>query len=121
MNAASVDKAPWVISAADQPPALEIVLMRQTVIISWNQFVYAEGGDDEVRIAFASHDVIVKGSGLDPLLCAIAAHRVALIRKSERSERFSDPAERLIREIAVRRIEAEYGANASEKEDRGGE
>ena len=75
MNTASVDKAPWVISAADQPPALEIVLLRQTVILSWNQFVYAEGGDDEVRIAFASHDVVVKGAGLGPLLRAIAAHR----------------------------------------------
>ena len=69
---ASVDRAPWVISAADQPPALEIVLLRQTVILSWNQFVYAEGGDDEVRIAFASHDVVVKGAGLGPLLHAIA-------------------------------------------------
>ena len=123
MNVASVDKnkAPWVISAADQPPALEIVLRRQTVIISWNQFVYAEGGDDEVRIAFASHDVTVKGVGLDPLLRAIAANRVSLIRESDRSERFSDPAERFIREIAVRRIGAECGANTSEKEDRGGE
>jgi hypothetical protein len=106
VNAASVDKAPWVISAADQPPAVEIVLLRQAVIISWNQFVYAEGGDDEVRIAFASHDVVVKGSGLDPL-CAIAAHRVALIRKSERSERFPHPAGRFIREIVVRKIEVE--------------
>jgi hypothetical protein len=123
MNVASVDKnkAPWVISTADQPPALEIVLLRQTMIISWNQFVYAEGGTDEVRIAFASHDVVVKGSGLDPLLRAIAANRVALIRESDRAERFSDPAERFIREIVVRKIEAEYGANASEKEYRGGE
>ena len=123
MNAASVDKskAPWVISAADHPPALEIVLRRQTVIISWNQFVYAEGGDDEVRIAFASHDVAVKGAGLDPLLRAIAANRVVLIRESDRAERFSDPAERFIREIVVRKIEAAYGAHVSDKEDRGGE
>jgi hypothetical protein len=123
MNVASVDKnkAPWIISTADQPLALEVVLLRQTVIISWNQFVYAEGGDDEVRIAFASHDVVVKGAGLDPLLRAIAANRVVLIRESDRAERFSDPAEWFIREIAVRRIEAECGANASEKEDRGGE
>jgi hypothetical protein len=106
MNLASVDKnkAPWIISTADQPPALEIVLRRQTVIISWNQFVYAEGGDDEVRIAFASHDVAVKGAGLDPLLRAIAANRVVLIRESDRAERFSDAVERFIREIAVRRI-----------------
>ena len=121
MNTASVDKAPWVISAAGQPPALEIVLRRQTVIISWNQFVYAEGGDDEVRIAFASHDVIVKGAGLDPLLRAIACNRVALIRESDRSERFPDHGGRFVREIVVRKIEAECGANASEKEDRGGE
>jgi hypothetical protein len=107
VNSASVDKAPWVICAADQPPALEIVLLRQTVIISWNQFVYAEGGDDEVRLAFASHDVVVKGAGLDPLLCAIAANRVALIRESERSERFPDSAWQFIREIVVRKIEVE--------------
>jgi hypothetical protein len=123
VNMASVDKskAPWVISAADQPPALEIVLRRTTVIISWNQFVYAEGGADEVRIAFASHDVAVKGSGLDPLMRAIAANRVSLIRESERSERFPDPAGRFIREIVVQKIEAEYGANVSGKEERGGE
>jgi hypothetical protein len=123
VNTASVDKskAPWVISAADQPPALEIVHRRQTVIISWNQFVYAEGGADEVRIAFASHDVVLRGVGLDPLLRAIAANRVALIRESDRSERFPHPADRFIREIVVRKIEAEYGVNASEKGDRGGE
>ena len=123
MNTASVDKnkAQWVISAADQPPALEIVLLRQTVIISWNQFVYAEGGDDEVRIAFASHDVAVKGAGLDPLLRAIATNRVSLIRESERSERFPNPVERFIGEIAVRKIDAQCGAYMSEKEDRGGE
>jgi len=121
VNTASVDKAPWVIRATDQPPALEIVLLRQTVIASWNQFVYAEGGADEVRIAFASHDVVVKGAGLDPLLRAIAANRVVLIRQSDRSERFSNPAERFIREIVVRKIEAEYGASASREDDRGGE
>jgi hypothetical protein len=123
VNTASVDKskAPWVISAADQPPALEIVLRRQTVIISWNQFVYAEGGDDEVRIAFASHDVVVKGAGLDPLLRAIAANRVALIRESDRSERFPDPAGRFVREIVVQKIGADYGAYVREREERGGE
>ncbi|MGA9108436.1 MAG: hypothetical protein WB359_24095 [Bryobacteraceae bacterium] len=107
MNTASVDKSPWVVNAADQPLALEIVLLRQTVIISWNQFVYAEGGDDELRIAFASHDVMVVGTGLGPLLPAIAAHRVALIRESVRSERFPSSSVRFIREIVVRKMEAE--------------
>jgi hypothetical protein len=107
VNTASVDRSPWVISTAHQPPALEIVLLRQTVIISWNQFVYAEGGDDEVRIAFASHDVAVVGTGLAPLLPAIADHRVALIRESVRSESFPSHAARSIREIVVRKIEVE--------------
>ncbi len=107
MNTASVDKAPWVICATDQPPALEIVLLRQTVILSWNQFVFAEGGGDELRIAFASHDVVVKGAGLEPLLRAIAAHRVARIRENGRSEHFPGQAGRFIREIVVRKIEAE--------------
>jgi hypothetical protein len=107
VNTTSVDRAPWVISAADQPPALEIVLLRQTVILSWNQFVYAEGGDDEVGIAFASHDVVVKGAGLGPLLRATAAHRVARIQESGRSEHFPGPAGRFISEIVVRKMEAE--------------
>lgn len=102
MNVAG--KAPWVISTSEHPPALEIVLLKQTLILSWNQFVYAEGGSDELRIAFASHDVVVKGSSLDALLAAIASQRVASIRESVRSERFPGPAARLIREIVIRKI-----------------
>ena len=62
MNVASAGKAPWVISSSEQPPALEIVSLKQTLILSWNQFVYAEGDSGELRIAFASHDVVVKGA-----------------------------------------------------------
>ena len=37
-------------------------MAKQTLVLAWNQFVYAEGSDDEIRMAFASHDVIVRGS-----------------------------------------------------------
>lgn len=107
MNVASAGKAPWVVSTSEQPPAVEIVLLKQTLILSWNQFVYAEGGSDELRIVFASHDVIVKGTGLDPLLAAIAAHRVASVHESPRFERFPGPAARFIREIVVRNIDVD--------------
>jgi hypothetical protein len=107
MKVASLDKSPWVIGAADQTPTLEIVQLRQALILSWNQFVYAEGGDDEVRIAFASHDVVVTGAGLGPLLPAIAAHRVALIRQASRSERFADSEGPFVGEIVVRKMEVE--------------
>ena len=96
---------PWVISSTGQPPALEIATFKQTVILSWNQFVAAEGAEDEIRIAFASHDIVVKGAGLDALLRAIAAHRAVLIRESTRSQRFTGNPTCFIREIEVRKIE----------------
>ena len=88
-----------------QPPALEIATFKQTVILSWNQFVIAEGAEDEIRIAFASHDIVVKGAGLDTLLRAIAAHQVVMIRETARSERFTSKATCFITEIEVRKIE----------------
>jgi hypothetical protein len=107
VNAASAGNGCWVITAADPAATLEILLQTQTVILSWNQFVYAEGDSEELRIAFASHDVVIKGAGLDPLLPAIAGHRVVSLRESMRSERFSSQVGRFIREIVIRRIEGE--------------
>ena len=107
MNVASAGSAPWVISAGDPVATLEIVLQKQTVVLSWHQFAYAEGDSEQVRMAFASHDVVISGSGLDPLLAAIAAHRVVSLRASVRSERFSAEAARFINEIVVRRVEGE--------------
>jgi hypothetical protein len=107
VNTVSAGNTPWVISSANPASTLEIVLQQQTVVLSWNQFVYAEGDSEHVRIAFASHDVAVKGAGLDPLLSAIAAHHVVSLRESVRSERFSAHAMRFISEIVVRRVEGE--------------
>ena len=107
MNVVSGGNVPWVISSSDPAATLEIRLQTQTVILSWHQFVCAEGNGEELRIAFASHDVVIKGAGLDPLLSAIASHRVVSLRESLRSERFSGQAGRFIREIVVRRIEGE--------------
>lgn len=107
MNTPLADSSPWIITADVMAPALEVILPRQTLILSWNQFVYAQGGDDEIRIAFATHDVIVTGVGLSPLLRAITGHHVVSIRELARSERFSAPAERFIREIEIRSVEGE--------------
>ena len=107
MNTPLIDKSPWTISADSMATTLEVVLAKQTLILSWNQFVYAEGRDDEVRIAFASHDVIVRGAGLSLLLHAIPGHRVASIREVARWEQFSTSEMRSIREIEVRRVDAD--------------
>jgi len=47
---------------------LEIVPLKRTVVLPWNQFLYAEGGDHEIRVASTTHDVLIKGSGLNSLL-----------------------------------------------------
>ena len=107
MNTPLADNSQWIIAADSTAPALEVILARQTVILSWKQFVYAEGADDEIRIAFASHDVIVRGSGLSPLLRAIAGHQVLSIREPASGDRFSAPAAGCIREIEVRRVHAD--------------
>jgi len=107
VNVVSGDNVPWVVSSGDPAATLEILLQTQTVILSWHQFVYAEGNSGELRIAFASHDVVIKGAGLDRLLPAIASHRVVSLRKSLRSERFSGQAGRFIQEIVIRRVEGE--------------
>jgi len=107
VNSALVDKSSWTIISESPVPALEIVLPNQTLILAWNQFVYAEGSGDEVRMAFASHDLIVKGTGLLPLLHAIPGHHLASIRQVTRVERFSSAEARFIREIQIRRVEAE--------------
>jgi hypothetical protein len=107
VNVVSGGNVPWVVSSGDPTATLEIVLQTQTVILSWHQFVCGEGNSEELRIAFASHDVVIKGAGLDALLPAIASYRVVSLRESRRSERFSGRAGRFIHEIVVRRIEGE--------------
>lgn len=107
MNAALVgSRRPWVTSQDSMPPALEIVLLKRTVVLSWNQFVYAEGGNDKVRIAFASHDAIVRGAGLGPLVADVSAQCVLSIHEPARADRFSGEPARFIRDVEVRRVDA---------------
>jgi hypothetical protein len=107
VNTPSGDKSPWTIRTDSMAPTLEVVLAKQTLILSWNQFVYAEGSDNEVRIAFASHDVVVRGAGLSMLLRAIPGHHVSSIREAARWEQFSTAEMRCIRQIEIRRVNAE--------------
>jgi hypothetical protein len=61
VNVVSEGSAPWVISSGDPAATLEIRLQTQTVILSWHRFVYAEGDSEQLRVAFASHDVVING------------------------------------------------------------
>jgi hypothetical protein len=97
---------PWTVASDDLCMALEVVLLKRTIVLSWGQFIYAEGSDEEVRLAFSSHDVIVRGTGLAPLLSDVSAQRVTEIREPVRAECFPGVAARFIREVEVRRIDA---------------
>jgi hypothetical protein len=105
VNLASADSVPWTL-AAERSPTLEIVCFKQTVVLAWNQFLFAEGSDDWLRIAFATHEIAIEGCGLRPLVEAVTAQRVASIRQSSRRDAFGNPSASLIREIEVRRFDA---------------
>jgi hypothetical protein len=109
MNADSVDSGKSWIVTTERAAAVEIVLLKRTYVLPWSQLLYAEGADDEVRIVFVAHDVIVRGNGLGPLLADVAAQRVAVIQEPSRPDRFHRAVGRFIREIVVQKIEENAG------------
>jgi hypothetical protein len=84
---------------------LEVVLLGRTYLLPWTQFLYAEGGDDEVRLVFATHDVVAKGYGLSALLADVAAQRVVGMDEPSRAARFGATGDRVL-ELAVRKVES---------------
>lgn len=84
---------------------LEVILLRQVIVLPWNQFLYAEGGDDEVRAVFTTHDVVAKGSGLASLLSDLAARQVTRMKEPERADRFAHVTGVRSTELHVRKAE----------------
>ena len=112
MNTALTDnQQPWTSRAPERQAGLEIVLVKRTFVLPWNQFLYAEGADDEIRVAFTTHDVLIKGSGLNSLLVELAAQRLARLEQPVRADRLASGGGRLIREVSVVRIEAGHDAS----------
>jgi hypothetical protein len=105
MSTLSADSQKSWNTTQERPAGLEIVLPRCTYVLPWNQFLYAEGGDDEVRVAFTTHDVVVKGSGLGSLLVHLAAQRIARLQEPIRAERFAHGKGASIDEVSVTKIE----------------
>lgn len=91
----------------DRPLALQVIMQKQTYVLPWSQFLFAEGGNDEVRLTFATHDVLVKGNNLNALLAAISAHGLVLIKEPIRPDRFTTGAGPFIREISIEKIESD--------------
>ena len=89
MNAISVDRQRnGKAIGSERQTGLEIVLLKRTYVFPWSQFLYAEGGDDEVRAVFTTHDVIVRGTALTGLLGC--RNRLAQIGSRSRLDRLCD-------------------------------
>jgi hypothetical protein len=77
-------------------------------VLPWIQFLYAEGDQDEVHIAFATHDVLIRGAGLQSLLSDVATQRIAQLHEPTRGDQFENGDVPRIREVSVSRIEERH-------------
>ena len=84
---------------------LEIILLKRTFVLPWSQFLFAEGENDEIRLAFSTHDVVVAGSRLGSLLQDLSAQRLSRLQELARPERFSSVAGPQITSISVQKVE----------------
>jgi len=96
---------PWITNLDGRVLGLEVILLKQVIVLPWNQFLYAEGGDDEVRAVFTTHDVVAKGSGLASLLSDLAAQQVTRLKEPTRADRFANTTGARITELHVRKAE----------------
>jgi hypothetical protein len=95
----------WTPTGNETPNSLEVNLLKRSFVLPWNQFLYAEGGEDEVRLAFSTHDILVTGNHLGLLLADLSAQRVSRLREPVRAERFGSDTEPQIISILVQKVE----------------
>lgn len=84
---------------------LEIVLLKRTFVLPWSQFLFAEGENDEIRLAFSTHDVVVTGSRLGMILQDLSAQKLSRLQEPTRPERFDSSTGPQITSISVQKVE----------------
>jgi hypothetical protein len=101
----------WTITEGNEPRpvALHVILHKREYVFPWARYLYADGANGHVLIAFPTHEVVIAGYGLDHLLADLAAHRVKCLREPSRADKFragneAEPKGAII-ELAVREIE----------------
>src|SRR5580692_3873140 len=105
VNAVSVDRQRnWKAIEPERQTGLEIILLKRTYVFPWSQFLYAEGGDDEIRAVFTTHDLIVRGKALTGLLAELAGQRIARLQEPARTDRFEESSGPVVRQLIVERV-----------------
>jgi hypothetical protein len=106
VNAVSVDRQRnGKAIGTERQNGLEIVLLKRTYVFPWSQFLYAEGGDDEIRAVFSTHDLIVRGTALTGLLGDLAGQRIARLQEPARTDRFEESSGPVVRQLIVERVQ----------------
>jgi hypothetical protein len=103
----SAGEKPWAVDAASRVYGLQVILLKRVYVFPWTQFLYAEGSSEEVLALFTTHDVVVKGSGLDSLLADFASQQITVLKEPARTDRFTSSTGAQILELRVRRAETE--------------
>jgi len=104
---ASADEKPWLVDTAARVYGLQVILLKRVYVLPWTQFLHAEGTSEEVQAFFSTHDVVVKGSGLDSLLLDFAAQQITVLKEPARADKFTSPVGPRILELEVRRVETD--------------
>ena len=102
------DRRGWRVGRNQNQLALEIVLRGRTYVLPWAQFLYAEGGDDEVRLVFATHTVTVKGTGLSALLDDLAGEGLVGLDEPSRADRFGNGGTMGVQEVRVEKAGGDH-------------
>jgi hypothetical protein len=78
----------WLLADEDGAPStsLMVQLRRRALVLPYRRFLYAQGNDAEVQIAFASHLITVTGHGLGSLLIALATQQALRLIQPTDSE-----------------------------------
>ncbi len=101
---ASADEKPWLVDTDARVYGLQVILLKWEYVLPWTQFLYAEGTSEEVQAFFSTHDVVVKGSGLDSLLSDFASQQITVLKEPARTDKFMSTAWPRITELEVRRV-----------------
>src|ERR1700759_695924 len=78
----------WLLADEEGAPStsLMVQLRRRALVLPYRRFLYAQGNDAEVQIAFASHLITVTGHGLGSLLIALATQQALRLIQPTGSE-----------------------------------
>ena len=96
---------PWQVDTANRVHGLQVILLKRVYVFPWTQFLYAEGTTEEVLAVFSSHDLLVKGSNLGPLLADFASQQITVLKEPARTDRFTGDADGpRITELDVREV-----------------